>query len=266
MRYLFLVLVVFFSQGCVQQPTTPCISKQELVSKSHNEITIIAKSIQEQEKAMEDFATFIGIMKSYVSDYSKTIEASAYLSNVLRVLPIPYAGEVSNATKLVSSSLVNLNNTATALHKYRESSAVFLKKYHQLEQNPTPKGLSDLSFYADNTLIIDALNLEGNMEQISQTTEGLVTVTQIVSQTSSTALNYLGKAKSLLGNDEDTTLSLKEQNVIDKSKDGFKSNLAQLNTHIKMLKNSAMIYRQGIAKARVISDLAVEIEKREMTK
>ena len=130
MRYLFLVLVVFFSQGCVQQPTTPCISKQELVSKSHNEITIIAKSIQEQEKAMEDFATFIGIMKSYISDYSKTIEASAYLSNVLRVLPIPYAGEVSNATKLVSSSLVNLNNTATALHKYRESSAVFLKKYH----------------------------------------------------------------------------------------------------------------------------------------
>ena len=123
--YFFNISGIFFG-GCTQQPTS-CISKQELVSKSYNELSLVAKSIKEQEKAMDDFAPFISIMKNYISDYSKTIEASIYLSNALRVLPIPYAGEISSATKLVSSSLVNLNNTATALHKYRESSAIFLK-------------------------------------------------------------------------------------------------------------------------------------------
>lgn len=260
MRYIFLILVVFFSAGCVQQQPTPCISKGELVSKSYDELGHIAKSIQNQKGAMDDFATFIGIMKSYVSDYSNTIETSAYFSNALRVLPIPYAGEISNATKLVSSSLVNLNNTATALHTYRESGAIFLTRYNQLGKNPTPKALANLAKYADDTLILNALSLEGNMEQISKTTQGLLTATQIITTTSSTALNYLGKAKSFLGGEE---ASSEEKEVMAKSKDGFKSNLTQLNNHINMLKNSAMLNRQGIARARVISDLAVEVEGKE---
>jgi hypothetical protein len=259
MKYIFLILVVFFFGGCTGQPS-PSISKQELTSKSYDELGLVAKSIQNQERAMGDFATFIGIMKSYVSDYSNTIETSAYFSNALRVLPIPYAGEISNATKLISSSLVNLNNTATALHKYRESSAIFQSSYNQLGDNPTPTALANLAKYADDTLIIDALNLEGNMVQISKTTEGLVTATQIITTTSSTALNYLGKAKSFLGNDEE--ISVDEKNKITKSKDGFKSNLTQLNNHIQMLKNSAMLNRQGIAKARVIADLAVDVENK----
>jgi hypothetical protein len=260
MRYIFLVLLVLIFQGCGEQQPKLCISQQELVSKSYSELSVVAKSIKEQESAMSDFAKFIDIMKSYVSDYSNTIQASAYFSNALRVLPIPYAGEVSNATKLVSNSLVTLNNTASALHKYRESSAIFIKEYNQLGENPTPSALAELSKYADNTLIIDALTLQGEMEQISKTTEGLLTATQIISTTSTTALNYLGKAKSLLGGIEEITVEDKE--AIAKSKDGFKSNLAQLNTHINMLKNSAMLNRQGIAKARVISDLAVEVNSR----
>ncbi|MDD2698231.1 MAG: hypothetical protein PHF17_05440 [Arcobacteraceae bacterium] len=260
MRYIFLVLLVLIFQGCGEQQPKLCISQQELVSKSYSELSVVAKSIKEQESAMSDFAKFIDIMKSYVSDYSNTIQASAYFSNALRVLPIPYAGEVSNATKLVSNSLVTLNNTASALHKYRESSAIFIKEYNQLGENPTPSALAELSKYADNTLIIDALALQGEMEQISKTTEGLLTATQIISTTSTTALNYLGKAKSLLGGTEEITVEDKE--AIAKSKDGFKSNLAQLNTHINMLKNSAMLNRQGIAKARVISDLAVEVNDR----
>lgn len=259
MRYIFLILVIFIFQGCVQQPTS-CVSQKELVSKSYSEISVVAKSIKEQEKAMSDFVTFIGIMKSYISDYSKEIKASAYLSNALRVLPIPYAGEVSNATKLVSTSLVILNNTATALHKYRESSATFLKRYNQLEENPTPKALAELSSFADNELIVDALNLEKNMQQISKTTEGLLTVTEMISSTSSTTLNYISKAKSFVGGAEEVTVE--EKNAIAKSKDGFKSNLTQLNNHIYMLKNSAMLNRQGIAKARVIADLAVEVDGR----
>jgi len=263
MRFIVLILLMFISQGCVQQQTSlssPCISQEELISKSYAELNLVAKSIHEQESAMNDFARFIDIMKSYVNDYSNTIQASAYFSNALRILPIPYAGEVSNATKLVSNSLVNLNTTASSLDRYRYSSANFMNGFNQLGRNPNPMALSQLSGYADNILIIDALNLQGNMEKISKTTEGLLIATQIISTTSSTASNYLDKAKSFIGMQEE--VSKEEKDAMAKSKDGFKANLAQLNNHINMLKNSAMINRQGIAKARVISDLALEVDKR----
>ncbi|KIM05245.1 MAG: hypothetical protein KN64_04300 [Sulfurovum sp. AS07-7] len=263
MRFLFFISLLFLFQGCVAQQSqlsSQSISKQELIEKSHYELSIVAKSIHEQESAMSDFARFIDIMKSYVNDYSNTIQASAYFSNALRVLPIPYAGEVSNATKLVSNSLVNLNNTASALDKYRYSSVNFLNGYNQLGRNPNPMALAQLSSYADNFLIIDALNLQANMEKIGKTTEGLLTATQIISTSSTVASSYLDKAKSFLGMQEE--VSVEEKEALAKSKDGFKANLTQLNNHINMLKNSAMLNRQGIAKARVISDLAVEVDRR----
>ncbi len=263
MRYLFLLLGIFIFQGCVQQPPQPtsCISKQELMAKSYNELTITAKAIKEQEKAISDFNLLVSLMKGYVNNYSTTIETSARLSSALRVLPIPYAGEVSSATKLISTTLVSLNNSATALHKYKESSTTFLKKYNQLGTNPTPKGLAELSSFADNVLIIDALNVQRNMEQISKTTEGLLTLAEMISSTSSTALNYLGKTKSLLN--ETLEISNDEKDAIAKFIPTSKSTLAQLNTHIQTLKNSALHNRQGIAKAKVISDLAIEIENKE---
>lgn len=259
MHFIFIVVFALFIQGCQQQPNL-CISEKELVAKSYGELTLVAKSIKEQEKSMNEFATFIDIMKNYVSDYSKTIEASAYLSNALRVLPIPYAGEVSTVAKLLSHSVVNLNDAATALHNYRQTSTIFLKKYDQLKEEPSSSAILDLSTYADNTLIIDALSLERNMEQISKTTQALVAAVHFVASTSSSAMQYLGKVESLFGGDEKT--SLKDQDALVKSKNGFQANLVQLNKHIKTLQNSAMAHRQGIAKARVISDLAVEVRKR----
>ncbi len=259
MHYIFLILVVFFIGGCTGQPTA-CVSKQELINKSYDELGVVAKSIKNQETSMNEFSTFVGIMKNYVSDYSKTIQASAYFSNALRVLPIPYAGEISNATKLVSNSLVNLNNTATAINSYKQSSSNFIKGYNQLNPNSTPSEIAKLAKYADDKLIIDALKLEGNMEQISKTTEALVSVTQMVSNSSSSAFDYLGKAKSLLGNDE--VIPLEDKNKIAKSSDGFKASLIQLNNHISSLKNSAITNRQNISKARVISDLAVELDSK----
>ena len=254
---LFLVFILLFLGGCTNQQPTLCISQEALLSKSHTELSLVAQSIKEQEKAMEDFATFIEIMKEYVSDYSKTIETSAYLSNLLRVLPIPYAGEVSNATKLVASNLVTLNNTATALRKYKESSSIFLNQYNQLGTNPIPQKLVQLARYGDNTLITDALYLEGNMEQIAKTTEGILLISHIITTASSTTLAYLEKAKSFLGNKQE--ISIEEKNRLTQSKNSFQSNLVELNKGILMLKNSGMIHRQTISKAKVIAELAIEI-------
>jgi hypothetical protein len=54
----------------------------------------------------------------------------------------------------------------------------------------------------------------------------------------------------------------REKEIVQDSDTLFKSKLSQLNRHISVLKNSATINRQSIAKSRVISDLAVEVSRR----
>ena len=56
--------------------------------------------------------------------------------------------------------------------------------------------------------------------------------------------------------------SEREKELVKDSDSLFKSKLYQINKHISILKNSASINRQSIAKSRVISDLAVEVSRR----
>jgi hypothetical protein len=238
--------------------TTASISQQELFNKSYSELAHVVKSIQSEKNVMREFEHFIKIMKTYVNDYSTTIERSAYFSQAIRVLPIPYAGEVSNATRIVSNSLVTLNNTATALDRYQNSSQSFLNGFNQLGKKPSLVALDKLSRYADDILIVNALDLQANMREIGKTTENLLYINSIISETSSTASSFFGRLKDFIT----ATPSKNEKDSLEESDDTFKSKLVQLNRHITILEKSATINRQSIARSRVYSNLAVEISLR----
>ena len=267
MRFILPLLYILIIQGCVEKqstislvanPASPSISQQELFQKSYAELALVSKSIHNEKEVIDEFANFITIMKTYVNDYATTIERSAYFSQAIRILPIPYAGEVSNATRIVSNSLVTLNDTAISLDKYKKSSINFLNGFNHLGRNPNLPALEKLSRYADDVLIVDALNLHVNMVKIEKTTESLLYVNKIISETSSTATSYIDKVKDFIN----ITPSEEEKEAIEKSEDTFKSKLIQLNKHITLLKNSVTKNRKNISKSRVISDLTVEIERR----
>jgi hypothetical protein len=115
-----------------------------------------------------------------------------------------------------------------------------------------------LSRYADDVLIADALKLQMDMQEIEETTKNLLYVNKVISNTSSTASSYFDKIKSFVNG----TPSEEEKSTIEKSEDDFEHKLQQLNRHISLLKESAVINRKNIAKSRVIADLAIEINKR----
>ena len=267
MRFILPILITLFMQGCVEKqssislPTSSIgasISEKELFQKSYAQLSSVAKSIHNEKEVIGEFENFIRVMKTYVNDYSSTIETSAYFSQALRVLPIPYAGEVSNATRIVSNSLVILNNTASSLGQYQKSSATFLYGFNQLTKTPNLKELSKLSSYADDTLTTDAIKLQGDMKEIAKTTKNLLYVNKLISDTSSTASGYFDRIKSFIS----SSPSEDEKAAIVKSEDNFEHKLNELNRHITILKNSATVNRKSIAKSRVISDLAVEVSRR----
>jgi hypothetical protein len=270
MRFTLSILIILLIQGCVDKQTTlslpsnttistkNCISEQELFKKSYTELSHVAQSIQTEKATLNEFKEFVSIMKHYVSDYANVIEASSYFTQALRVLPIPYAGEVANATRIISTSLVTLNETASALEKYQNSSTNFLNGFAQLQQKATLPELEKLSQYADNVLIVNALDLQANMKKMGKTTENLLYVNRLISDASNSTSSFFERIKNFIS----MSPTQREKELIEDSDSQFKSKLYQLNRHISILKNSATINRQSIAKSRVISDLAVEVSQR----
>ncbi len=270
MRLTLSILLILLIQGCANKPSTlslpanttisnkKCISEQELFKKSYAELARVAQSIQKEKATLDEFKEFVSIMKHYVSDYANVIEASSYFTQALRILPIPYAGEVANATRIVSTSLVTLNETASTLDKYQNSSANFLRGFNQLKQKATLPALEQLSQYADNVLIVNALELQANMKKMGKTTENLLYVNKLISDASTSTSSFFDNVKEFVG----MSPSEREKELVKDSDTLFKSKLYQINRHISILKNSATSNRQSIAKSRVISDLAVEVSRR----
>jgi len=270
MRFTLSILAILLVQGCIEKQSTitlpantnistkKCISEQELFKKSYTELAKVAHSIKKEKATLNEFKDFVSIMKHYVNDYASVIEASSYFTQALRILPIPYAGEVANATRIISSSLVTLNETASTLEKYQKSSANFLNGFNQLKQKPTLPALEQLSQYADNVLIVNSLELQSNMKKMGKTTENLLYVNNLIADASTSTSSFFDNIKNFVG----MSPSQREKELIEDSDSEFKSKLSELNHHITVLKNSATINRQSIAKSRVISDLAVEVNRR----
>jgi len=270
MRFILSILLILAINACSEKQSsislpanttisaTKSISEKELFQKSYAELSRVAHSIHNEKATLDEFKEFVGIMKHYVSDYANVIETSSYFTQALRILPIPYAGEVANATRIISTSLVTLNETASSLEQYQKSSSNFLNGFNQLKQKATLPALEKLSRYADDVLIVNALNLQANMKEMGKTTENLLYVNTLISDASNSTSSFFDSVKDFVG----ITPTQREKETVKDSDNLFKAKLSQLNKHISILKNSASINRQSIAKSRVISDLAVEVSRR----
>lgn len=265
MRPVYLALTfILFLAGCAPQPTPPSpatksVTVAELARYSYDDLALTAAALRDDGRTVDDFGGFITAMKASVADYADMIKASAYLSNVVRVLPIPYAGEASTATKLASNTLLHLGNAAAALDRYKKSSAAFLYDFDRLDRaTATPEQIARLAAFADDTVMNDARDLQTAMGRIASATAGMATAAQTVSRAMETTGDYLDQAKNLVGMQP----SPKEKARAAADRDSFKARLIQLNQKIAALENSADAHRRTIAKARAIAELAVLIDRR----
>ena len=111
-RLIVLAMALVMFGGCAPQPEVipkkACMSASQLNAYGYDHLEKVAKLLREDKKNIESFEGFIGTMKGTVDNYADMIKSSVYISNVVRFLPIPYAGEVSNTTKLISKTVLNL--------------------------------------------------------------------------------------------------------------------------------------------------------------
>ncbi|MDD5119495.1 MAG: hypothetical protein PHP90_12970 [Sulfuricurvum sp.] len=263
-RSIMLGAAMLMLGGCVpeptpQQPQKPCMSAEQLDAYGYDYLARVAKLLREDKKNIESFEGFINTMKGTVDNYSEMVKSSVYISNVVRFLPIPYAGEVSNTTKLISKTVLNLGGAASALNRYKSSTDAFLAGFDKLDRsNVKAADVSRLAVYADTKLLNDANDLEASLKEISSSTAMMAATTQSISDALDTTGNYVNQAKNFVG--------LSQPNGDDKSKvaqnrNSINARMIQLNQKIASLEKSGQTHRFNIAKARIYSELAMQLEQ-----
>lgn len=261
MRTVWILGTVLLLAGCAPTaPSTPsqnCLSAAQLNGYSYDHLARLASHLRDEKRSIEDFSGLIGAMKGSVNNYADVIESSTYLSNVVRALPIPYAGEVYGFTKIVGGTLLNLNTAAVALDRYQKSSSSFLAEFDKLDRSTaTSAQLAKLSSYADTTFMSDAHELESALQKISASATALASAAQSVSNAMETTSGYLNQAKTLVGLKPATNDKSKAQS----GRDTLNSRLAQLSQKISVLENSAQSHRRDIGKARTYAELSLQLK------
>lgn len=260
MRLVLLSLFLFILGGCAPKPSVAIpdkyITSNQLNAYSYDYLSQVAQSVREDSKKADDFSTFITVLKVSVNNYSSIIQSSAYLSNAVRFLPIPYAGEVSSFTKVFSGTLLHLNGAAMALDSYKKSSSEFLKSFDKLDKaTATPEQLLNLSVYADTILMSDTRNLELSLKRISSSASALASTAQSCSNAVDTTGSYVNQAKNFVGFKSET----KDQANIKESSHTLNARLSQFSQKIAALEHSGETYRSNISKARIYAELAQKI-------
>lgn len=262
-RAIVIAAALLMLGGCAQQPVPlpqkACMSAAQLNAYGYDHLEKVAKLLREDKKNIESFEIFINAMKGTVDNYSDMIKSSVYISNVVRFLPIPYAGEVSNTTKLISKTVLNLGGAASALNRYKNSSDLFLAGFDKLNRtNAKAADISKLAVYADTKLMSDARSLENSLNDISSSTAMMAATTQRISEALDTTGAYVDQAKSFVGFSQPGG---DDKSKVAQNKSTINTRMAQLNQKIASIEKSGQLNQFNIAKARIYSELAVELEQ-----
>ncbi|WP_151174296.1 hypothetical protein [Sulfuricurvum kujiense] len=261
-RTVVAAAVLLMLGGCAQQPAPSpqkaCMNAAQLNSYGYDHLEKVAKLLREDKKNIASFELFINVMKGTVDNYSDMIKSSVYISNVVRYLPVPYAGEVSNTTKLISKTLLNLGGAASALNRYKNSSDTFLAGFDKLNRaNLNAADVSKLAAYADTKLLSDARALEDSLNEISSSTAMMSATTQSISDALDSTSAYVDQAKSFVGLSQPGG---DDKNKVAQNRSSINTRMAQLNQKIVSLEKSGQANRYNIAKARIYSELALQID------
>lgn len=265
MKYsLPFILIAFIFTGCTTAPTLSsqkaCINAEKLNTYGFNHLEQVAKALREEKQNNKSFEMSMFVLNKAVTENADLLKSSAQISNVARFLPIPYAGEVCTTTKLISKTALNLGQAANAFNQYKQSSNTFLDEFDKLNRSTaTSAEISKLAVYGDTKLLLDAKNLELSLIEISSSTATMASTMQSISEALETGNSYVSNMKNYVG--MNNTASTEDKGKVAKNRNSMLTSLTQLNQKVGLLEKSGQVYRYNIAKARVYSELSLELGK-----
>lgn len=212
--------LLFSFCGCsTKSPAPPQgFTTQELLLKAYATHTSISNTLKEEQKSISSLLLAVSATQTLVGDYSVFLTQSAQISSVTRFLPLPYAGEISNTTKLISTSLVTLNNASRDIDSYHKALKNYLDSVDHYSASPTLEALMILQ-EKGNTFLVKAKDMELSLIKISHLLQTFSTFTRSIGVVLEKQQSLANEAKTLFGltqaSNEDQSTLLATQKKLD---------------------------------------------------
>jgi hypothetical protein len=215
-----------------QLEAVACIPTEQLHRKKVQRLREIAADVKTQRQTTSDFQGFVMWMSSNLAGYNRYISAGSYAATIGRMLPIPYAGQVSIFTKFIAQFTLALNASSVSITNYLNSSRTFIAMTDQIEAGKATDGsaVMEAARFADQRLLKDMGDAQTKLATVSDLSSGALSFLGSLNHYLSGADEYWNKTKGFFKKDVD----VKEKSFISESTSSLKSQADSFNNKLKL--------------------------------
>lgn len=238
---------------------TPRLTASELTSRNRRLLGELAGQVRTQRQTMADFNGFVSWLSGSLEGYNKYLQASAVAANLIKVLPIPYAGQASMFTKFAAQGVASLNITSTAITRYLGTSQQFLTRYEALEKSPAPDhaDVSALVKFADEQLLKDTADVRSRLSSTADLSTSVLAFLEGVNGYLGSADQYWAKTKAFVTRNEDAA---KEKGYLSTSITGLRDRAGAFSRRLLTFNELTSRNEPLVRTVRVYDSLAAELK------
>jgi hypothetical protein len=233
------------------------ISAERLGQKKIECLREIAADAKLQRETTSDFKWFVTWMSTNLASYNKYIQAGSYAAGVARVLPIPYAGQVSVFTKFVAQFTIALNYSSLAINAYLISSQKFITIVDGIDPAKVTDltTIRELSSFADQNLLKEMNDAQLMLADVADLSSGALAFLEMLNHYLSGTDEYWNKARGIFKKDVD----VKGKSFVSESTANLKSQAATFTGKLKSFEELTKKQTASIKSLAVYEELLAEL-------
>ena len=238
-----LTAIVYFS-GCANDPTpnqSSYIQKSLLQEMAVKNLEQIKTNNSDLKQTYAELGAYSKWLNNYFAGYSKYIEQAGSYSPIIKLIPVPYAGQAGDIVKFGSKLTVSITNSAVALENANRS----ITKFDEMLKNAkSPESIEATAKFADEKLLPDIKEALTKNESLKDASLGLLGFAESVEKISLGTQDAVARAKSLFTKDNEDKDQTQKTAIMKQKLEQFKMRLSKMDEAIQ--KNGALAKRSAI--------------------
>lgn len=246
--FLFTGCATTGSQVSTIQDNRDCIQKSEISSIAFQSLQKIKNDGAELKSLTSELNEYAKWLSVYFSGYSKYIEQAGTYSPLIKMIPLPYAGQAGDIVKFGSKLTLSITNSAVALDNANRS----ITKYEELLRDAnSPAKIALAAKFADEKLIPDLKDAQQKNETLQNMSLSLLAFGESVEKATNGAQDALLKAKSIFSSDASEKDRQPKSAQIKQKLDLMKVKMARIDD---IIKNSSVSAKKAYVYSELISN------------
>ncbi len=226
--------LLLFCAGCATTENNitqnNCIQKSEVSALALKNLQQIKQDTAELKTLTNDLGEYSKWLSDYFNGYSKYIERVSVYSPIIKLIPLPYAGQAGDIVKFGSKLTLSITNSAIATNNANKSIA----KYEEmLSSANTPEKIAATAKFADEKLVPDLKEAIAKDETLKNMSLSLLSFGESVEKVTASTQDALNIAKSLFSNENAEKEKQQKTLLMRQKLDNIKAKTARIEEIVK---------------------------------